>query len=100
MEARLAAADTEYGALEAMAFEAEGVRSQIRDQARLASAFRGGGFTLKMILRDASTKQAINATTEQKRTNRPGGMLRLCKSLSSLRHQDHRASGADQQNAS
>ena len=32
---------TEYGALEAMAFEAEGLRSQIRNQARLASAYRG-----------------------------------------------------------
>ena len=57
MEARLAAADTEYGALEAMAFEAEGVRSQIRDQARLASAFREvAASPSKMILRDASNE--------------------------------------------
>ena len=55
MEARLAAADTEYGALEAMAFEIEGLRSQIRDQARLASAYRGvAASPTKRMLRDAS----------------------------------------------
>ena len=55
MEARLAAADTEYGALEAMAFEVEGLRSQIRDQARLASAYRGvAASPTKSMLRDAS----------------------------------------------
>ena len=55
MEARLAAADTEYGALEAMAFEVEGLRSQIRNQARLASAYRGvAASPTKSMLRDAS----------------------------------------------
>ena len=55
MEARLAAADTEYGALEAMAFEVEGLRTQIRDQARLASAFREvAASPTKRMLRDES----------------------------------------------
>lgn len=55
MEARLAAADTEYGVLEAMAFEVEGLRSQIRDQARLASAYRGvAASPTKGMLRNAS----------------------------------------------
>ncbi|MEE2660498.1 MAG: hypothetical protein VYC41_02800 [Planctomycetota bacterium] len=55
MEARLAAADTEYGALEAMAFEVEGLRSQIRGKARLASAYRGvAASPTKGMLRNAS----------------------------------------------
>ena len=70
MEARLAAADTEYGALEAMAFEAEGLRSQIRDQARLASAYRGvAASPTKGMLRDAS-EAASNQAQRQSRSLR------------------------------
>ena len=78
MEARLAAADTEYGALEAMAFGVEGLRSQIRDQARLASAYRGvAASPTKGMLRAPLRLRATNGPRPKPKRLDAGG---VCKS--------------------